>query len=96
MHPKSLITICHLAYDINLSKNPLFAPGLSVCPLSSHLPHHVVFKEKAAWESGDLCVKLPNNNVSPSEWEHPVHGKVRIILNCLICMQNMTYEAAGC
>lgn len=76
-------------------KKSLFAPGLLVCPLSSHLPHYVVFKEKAACKSGDLCVKLPNNNVSLSEWEHPVHGKVRIILICLICIQNMTYEAAG-
>lgn len=67
-----------------------------MCPFTSHLAHHLVFKEKAARESGDLCVKLPNNNVSPSECERRVHGKVKIIPICLICMQNMTYEAAGC
>lgn len=36
-------------------------------------------------------MKLPNNNVSPAERE-----QAGIILICLICMQNMTYEAAGC
>lgn len=51
------------------------------------------FKENAACKSGDLCVKLLNNNVSLFEREYSVHGKVRI---CLICMQNMTYESVGC
>ena len=64
-----------------------------VCPLNVHLHHPVVFKEAAARCSGDLCVKLPNNNVAPSEWEHPVHAKVRIILSCLICMQNVRLQA---
>ena len=82
---------------MNVCEEPLFASGLSGCPFNSHLAHHLPLKKKkAAWKSEDLCVKLPNNNVSSSECEHPVHGKVRIILNCLICMQNMTYEDAGC
>lgn len=83
----------NLSYECN---KLLFAFRLSACPFTNHLAHHLVFKEKAARESGDLCVKLPNNNVPPSECEPPVRGKVRIIPICLICMQNMTYEAAGC
>lgn len=44
------ITVCHLARGDNGGGGlqPPFAPGLSVCPLSGHLPHRVVFEWKEA------------------------------------------------
>lgn len=68
-------------------------------PLSSSFG---ISKKEQSWrerERGDFHVRSPNNNVVViffPEWgEEPRHGKVKVILVCLICMQNMTHEAAG-
>lgn len=45
----------------------------------------------------EICVwNYPTIMLPPTEWKLRGHGKVRISLICLMCMQSVTYEAAGC